>query len=414
VTAIDTKTPVVVLDPGDTGYPIARSLGRLGVGVWGIYRDRSAAGARSRFWRRSDIWDVACAPAAQSLEWLTGLAEHFERMPILIATDDSSTLFVADHAEEMAKSYLFPELPRGLARSLSSKRGMYALCREHGIPTAESVFPQSREDVLAFLQTAQFPVIIKGIYAYALADGATTRVLAVHDSESLLAQYDRIETHATPNIMLQEYIPARAEDNWMFDGHFGGDSICLFGLAGQKLRQYPPYRGRASLGVIRRNPELVGHAERFMRLINYRGVVDIDFRYDARTGEYKLLDVNPRVGMTFRLFVDRTGLDVVRALYLDLTGQDPQAGWPGAEGSATPEGRKWVAEDIDLISSLTLLRDASSGPLKLLWSLRGVEETAWYDRDDPRPALARGRRMLGDAASDFGQWARGRFRRARS
>jgi D-aspartate ligase len=48
-----------------------------------------------------------------------------------------------------------------------------------------------------------------------------------------------------------------------------------------------------------------------MQEIGYSGIVDIGYRYDRRDGEYKLLDVNPRVGATFRLFVDSNGMDVV-------------------------------------------------------------------------------------------------------
>lgn len=397
--------PVVVLDPGDTAHTIARSLGRWGIEVWGVHGDAGASGARSRFWRGNEIFDVASAPAAASLDWLQRLAQRFDRAPILIPTDDTSVLFVADHAAELREHFLFPEMPSGLARALSSKKGMYALCREHGIPTAETLFPASREEVLAYAETAHFPVMVKGIYTYALQDRTGVRMVPVHDVRTLLETYDRMEMPGAPNVMLQEFIPARAEDNWMFDGYFAADSRCLFGLAGQKLRQYPPYRGRTSLGIIRRNPELVGQIERFMKLIGYRGVLDIGYRFDARTGEYKLLDVNPRVGMTFRLFVDRAGLDVVRALYLDLTGQEPAGGWPGPEGGGTPEGRKWVAEDVDLISSLRYLRDRSVGPAELVRSFQGVEEACWFDRGDPGPFIARARRLLRDGLADGACWA---------
>src|SRR5579863_3621357 len=90
----------------------------------------------------------------------------------------------------------------------------------------------------------------------------------------------------------------------------------------------------------------------FMKAVGYRGIVDIDFRYDSRDGEYKILDVNSRIGSTFRLFVSRTGMDVARALYLDLTGQDV----PVATLAA---GRKWMVEDLDLVASLGYWRDGA-------------------------------------------------------
>ena len=80
---------------------------------------------------------------------------------------------------------------------------------------------------------------------------------------------------------------------------------------------------------------------RFMRALGYRGILDIGYRYDARDGRYKVLDVNPRLGATFRLFVGDDGMDVVRALYRDLTGQPIPA-------SRACVGRKWLVEDLDL------------------------------------------------------------------
>ena len=69
----------------------------------------------------------------------------------------------------------------------------------------------------------------------------------------------------------------------------------------------------------------------------YSGIVDLDLRFDARDGAYKLLDFNPRLGAQFRLFEDTAGIDVVRAAYLDLTGQ------PVPEGEPVP-GRRFLVE----------------------------------------------------------------------
>ena len=58
---------------------------------------------------------------------------------------------------------------------------------------------------------------------------------------------------------------------------------------------------------------------RLMQAVRYRGPLDMGYRFDARDGQYKLLDVNPRIGSTFRLFAAENGLDISRVLYLHLT-----------------------------------------------------------------------------------------------
>jgi predicted ATP-grasp superfamily ATP-dependent carboligase len=169
----------------------------------------------------------------------------------------------------------------------------------------------------------------------------------------------------------------------MFNGYFDADSDCLIGLTGQKLRQHPPYTGITTLGVCVTNDAVVQTTRRFLKRVGYRGIVDMGYRFDARDGQYKLLDVNPRIGATFRLFVDRNGMDVVRAMYLDLTGQC-------VPSIAPVDGRKWLVESLDIASGMRYFRDGRLSPMAWAQSFRGVAETAWFAPDDPAPFVLMG------------------------
>lgn len=117
-----------------------------------------------------------------------------------------------------------------------------------------------------------------------------------------------------------------------------------------------------------------------MRQIGYKGILDIGYRYDVRDGRYKVLDINPRIGATFRLFVGKAGMDVARAMYCDLT-----------TGSVPPDsardGRRWIVEDLDLVSTM---RYFARGDItfKQWWkSLAGIEEFGYFALDDLLPLL---------------------------
>jgi hypothetical protein len=144
------------------------------------------------------------------------------------------------------------------------------------------------------------------------------------------------------------------------------------GGAGRKLSAWPRGAGLTAVGRWTPNPEVRALAERLTGALGYRGVLDLDFRLDHRTGAYHLLDFNPRPGAQFRLFTDTAGLDVVRALHLDLTGR------PVADGSPVP-GRTFVVENY---APLTALRRPPPP------SRPGARELAWYARDDRAPGLA--------------------------
>lgn len=381
--AFDATTPIVVfglsrgaLHHGALG--IARSAGRMRIPVYRVTRERFAPARLSRYSRGwvSIPWDSS---DERILEALHTLAQKIGRA-ILIAVDDAGSVFVDTHAAALEEEFLFPRQPAGLAQELSSKRGMYELCQKHHVPTPASQFPRSEADVLKLADQARFPTVVKCINA-GDAPPASPRVAIAEDRDELLHAYRLMESPSGSNVMIQEYIPGTPESVWMFNGYFDERSDCRLGFTGKKIRQSPPYTGATTLGVCEANPTVQDDTVRLMKAVGYRGILDIGFRFDQRDGQYKLLDVNPRIGGTFRLFVGPDGLDVLRAMYLDLTGQQ-------VTGTSLPEGRRWIVEPLDVLSSLTYHRRGDITVPGWVRSLRGVREAAWFARDDPLPFFA--------------------------
>ena len=402
---INVSVPVVVLGPDHHGsLCLVRTLGRMGIPVYGVGTRPRSAGMISRYCRKKFIMNGSAATAGQLVEFLHDVSRQIEGRPILTCTNDISSNFIAENAEALRQAFLFPNISGDLVRALTDKKQMYYLAKKFGVSTAETSFPQSRGDVLDFLQSgsARFPIMLKGIDGAALERRGYPRMVIVGDPKKLLEKYDEIEDLAKPNLMLQEYIPGGDDSVWMFNGYFNQNSDCLLGFTGRKLRQHPVYTGATSLGICLRNDTVEKTTKEFMKVIGYRGVLDIGYRYDARDGQYKVLDINPRVGATFRLFLATNGMDVVRAMYLDLTGQQ-------VPSAPAREGRKWVVENGDLISFHDYHRDGKLNFIEWIRSLRGVQEAAWWAPDDLVPFGY----MLGGLFRRFLQWSRGKLLHAR-
>jgi D-aspartate ligase len=378
VRPVDTTTPVVVLRFHHGSLAIARTLGRWGVDVFGVDADPKNPSLRSRYVRDRFIWDFDAATDADSIDFLVDLAGRIGRRAVLIPTSDRLAELVADHADALEPHFLFPRVEPDLVRALSNKKDLYHLARRLDIPTPETVFPADRAAVETFARQARFPVMLKAADGLKMEARTGVKMVIVESAEEMLRQYDRLEDPDEPNLMIQEYIPGDDDTIWMFEGYFDRDSECVAGFTGRKLRQHPVHRGATSLGVLIGNAEVDATTRRFMKEIGYRGVLDIGYRFDARDGSYKLLDPNPRIGSTFRLFVGTDDTDVARLLYLDMTGQPLPSTRPAW-------GRRWVIEDQDLFSSLDYAREGTLSFGSWLRSFRRVEETAWFARDDLRP-----------------------------
>jgi predicted ATP-grasp superfamily ATP-dependent carboligase len=401
----NTSTPVVVLKPDHHGaLGIFRTLGRLGVKVYGVSSDPWSPGMTSRYCREKFVYKATGKLGSELVEFLQAAVRKIGGRAILTCANDVSRVFLAQYADRLKDDFIVPDMPLEMVQALSDKKQMYRLCKKHGVPTAETLFPQNREDILRWLENGQLrlPVMLKGIDGFLLERRRLPKMLIARTIEDLLQNYERMETPEAPNLMLQEYIPGGDDSIWMFNGYFNKNSECLIGIAGRKLRQYPVNTGSTSLGICLRNEAVESSTKKLMKAVSYRGVLDIGYRYDARDGQYKLLDVNPRIGATFRLFVAENGLDVVRAMYLDLTGQPVT--------SAPPlEGRKWMVENNDVIS---FRRYRAKGELRFadwLRSLRGVQEVAWFAWDDLLPFAI----MAGRFFEQFVRWGANKLRLTR-
>lgn len=394
----DVSTPVVVLRGVESAshgaLGVLRSLGRLGVPVYAVACHPRTAAFFSRYCAGKYVCDVANGDAERSLDFLLDIGRKIGGRPILVPTDDKALLFCANHGHALREQFSFPAMCPNLIRELSSKQGMYHLAKKHGVLTPEAAFPKSRQDVLEFISRATFPVMVKGVFASVLWKSTGEKMFIVHSASELLAKYDAGEDPAKPNWMLQEYIPGGDDTVWMLNGYFDERSECLLAFTGKKIRQYPFHHGSTSLGICLENETVRKTTADLMKKIGYKGILDIGYRYDARDGLYKLLDVNPRIGSTFRLFVAENGLDVARAMYLDLTGQPVGTGKPR-------EGRKWFVEDQDLISCIQYCREGTLTLNQWIRSFRGVEEAAFYASDDVYPCVTRAMALCGEAFERF-------------
>ena len=271
------------------------------------------------------------------------------------------------------------------------------------MPAPESVLLSSAEDLTAFAAAARFPVVVKNaepwVRRWAPAVGGTTVLRSAAELTALATAAGESST-----FIVQEYIPHEEAEDWIVHLYCDSGSSCQVLFTGVKLRSWPPNTGATACGVSVLNPALADLAARFCKAVGFHGVADLDVRYDRRDGQYKVVDFNPRMGNQFRLFETDTGIDVLRALYLDMTGQGIP---PGDQVS----GRRIIVEHIDLLS-----RIGQRGSGYVTPSAPGrpaVTELAWLARDDPLPFAAMLPRFAVHSLSDIIRRQREAWRRRR-
>jgi predicted ATP-grasp superfamily ATP-dependent carboligase len=382
--ALDRTVPVVVFKVGGNRMHhgilgIIRSLGRLEVPVYTAVDTGGPPASTSRYLAGSFFRETRDADSSALLNHLAEIGEKLGRRAILLPTNDFTAAFVAEHSGELEKWFIFPRVPRELPRQLSNKKYLSLLCRHLRMPCPKAVFPNSEQDVQSFIDNAIFPVVVKAAESHRLPMNVPSTAIA-QNPDQLLTMYRQAACPQSPNLLFQEYIPQSCSEDWIFHGYCNLQTNCFIAFTGRKLRSYPPFAGITTLGIAIWNESLSRQATQLLKAITYCGIVDLDFRFDRRDGQYKLLDFNPRIGANFRMFENQAGVDVARALHLDLTGRRVPL-------SPLVEGRKFIVEPHDLLASIEYNRRGSLAVRAWWRSIRGSRELAWFYWRDPVPFL---------------------------
>jgi D-aspartate ligase len=357
---------------------IARSLGRVGIPVYAVQRNRFTPSGVSRYLAGKFLWRTDPQDRDRFLEEMAKIGKLLDRPTILVPADDLSAILIAENAAELGSQFIFARPPAAWPRALANKRRLYEMCHQLGIACPHTAFPSSRGELLDLAAHIQFPTVVKATEPWLLPSSIKSTAI-VSGPQHLIEHFDNFWQQApTTTLMIQEMIPASSAEDWFVHGYCDHRSNPVAIFTGVKLRSYPAFAGPTTLGRAVRNDALRQLVIELFSTIGYHGIMDLDFRFDRRHGRYNLLDFNPRIGAQFRLFVDRDGLDVVRVLHLDLTGRSVRSG-------PQIEGRAFISETHDLLASFSYFRGGDLSMKEWLLSLRGVAQGAWWASDDLLP-----------------------------
>ncbi|MEV5973905.1 ATP-grasp domain-containing protein [Streptomyces sp. NPDC051921] len=354
-----------------------RSLGRAGIAVHAVVESLSSPVVRSRYLRGAHPRPAVPSPAELTrllLRVADELSDTTSHPALLVPLDDITALSLAECRPELTGRFLLTDQsPEQLAR-VADKAQLAATCRALGLPHPRTELPTSADEAASMAWALGLPVIAKWSRPWLLPTGGGLRSTAIVGSLTEVRELYRRTPQAGSRLLLQELLPAGRGLDWFFHGYVDSGGRCSTGATGRKERSWPDGAGLTAVGRWTANPVVDALARELLSALGYRGVCDLDFRLDRATGAYHLLDFNPRPGAQFRLFADRAGLDVVRAMHLDLTGRPVPTHRPAY-------GRRFVVENYAALSFL-------SSPRRRYAAARGGGEAAWFAADDLGPALA--------------------------
>ncbi len=250
---------------------------------------------------------------------------------------------------------------------------------EAGIPVPRSMPIKTESDISTALESIRLPAIVKPVFSISFGGKFNTKVFEVSTDEDVRSAFGRANDAGEP-VILQETIPGGDElvvvhmSYWNGDGNLAGDYIY------QKTYQYPPMFGVGQLVTVVNAKRPAGLGRRLLSAIGYRGAVaSVEFKYDRRDDQWKLIDINTRTSMQSSL-ARPAGCDVLEMLWRD------KLGLPPAPPTTIRYGMKWIYLK-NAFLRFRGYREESPSITEYLSHLAPPVVFGLLSADDPRPFL---------------------------
>ncbi|MFZ0360934.1 MAG: hypothetical protein WAL58_10900 [Terriglobales bacterium] len=369
----------VVIGGDYQGLGIVRSLGRQGIPVC-VVDDEYSISRFSRYATRFvSVPDLRNERAAVDRLIEIGKRGGLDGW-ILYPTREELVAALSHNREELSQVFRVPTPDWETVKWAWDKRNTYRLAQELGIPTPVTHYPENIGQ-LAQLDSLAPPFALKPAIKEHFVYATKAKAWRANNHSELRSLYQKaVELAGDGEIMVQELIPGGGTQQFSYCAFFRkGEAVGK--MVARRRRQHPLEFGRASTYVESVDvPILEEFSERFLRAIDYYGLVEIEYKLDPRDSQYKLLDVNART-WGYHSLGAQAGVDFSYMLYADQVGLPV----PVSRGRA---GVTWVRTTTDIPAAMTAILRGDTDWKDYLRSIIDCDVEAVFSPRDPLPGLA--------------------------
>jgi predicted ATP-grasp superfamily ATP-dependent carboligase len=327
------------------------------------------------------------------IQYLLELGLTFDTKPVLFPTNDHWAMAISRHKEALREHYRPCVADWSAVEMLIRKRHFYKWAFSNGYPV-----PQCwTDEELNLIPNDAFPIVAKPEHRRVSSNTRATRQLSrqmdrlrltVLRNRSQLDEFVLDHDDLLEHFLFLEYVEGLSDCMYTIGVYAAQDYEVLGLFTGRKVRGFPPDIGDCIVGQVEEVPQrLKDMVKQMCQEIGYHGIAEFEFKRDAATGEFKLIEINPRswswVGIT-----PACGVSLPWIAYADLTGIESIA---YTESQMSTGNVKWVRMLEDLPNCL--FKNRRAGYPDWYMTLREWRQSLQAERlvvaefaaDDPLP-----------------------------
>lgn len=368
----------VVIGGDYQGMGIISSLGRRGIPIC-VVDDELSIGRFSRYTTHAlRVGDLRDPEYTVQTLLATGRRLGLEGW-VLYPTREETVAALSRSRARLSEMFRVPTGDWAAVERAWDKRKTYELAGELDIPYPRTWYPAGVPELAAI--DAGPPWVIKPAIKETFLHATGAKAWRADDRAELRARFTQAAEVVGPGeVMVQELIPGDGRHQFACCA-FAKDGRMLATMVARRRRQHPPQFGRASTFVETVDvPLLEEFSSRFLSAVGYCGLAELEYKFDPRSGEFKLLDVNART-WGYHSLGAAAGVDFPYLQFADQLGQAVEEGRARA-------GTSWIRLATDVPTAIVELCAGRLSLSAYLRSLRAADAESVFDRHDPLPGIA--------------------------
>jgi predicted ATP-grasp superfamily ATP-dependent carboligase len=369
--------PVILLGGLANTTSAIRSFGRRGIPVYVISKSDSPA-LRSRYITQSFILSNKL-DVPQQYQKLLLLTNSCPKGSVLFPCDDASITFVAQNKIELSEKYLLDIQVPQHQLDLLDKQKTLEIARKLGCPAPNFWEVSHLGDIERVISDIKFPVLIKPIHSHIFQKQFGKKLFLAENSVELFELAKSVIDEKI-EFMLCEFIPG---DDTLLSSYYVyicEDEDKIFEYTKRVIRRSPPNFGAGSYHISKKEPETLAQGKEFFEGMGFKGLGNIEFKFDTRDRRLKIIECNARFTGAQEL-VTRCGIDMPYLIYDYLC-----SGNKTKHSSFKENVTLWLPfEDIDAFRELRKL-----GKITFFGWIKSVTKRqvfSYFSISDPKPFI---------------------------
>jgi predicted ATP-grasp superfamily ATP-dependent carboligase len=390
------RVPAVLLG----GVNLVRALGLAAIPVIVASADEDEPAFASRYCAAKCVLPPLAHPEA-AVDAIVTIGDRLStmygrRVPLFYGSDDYLKLLYANR-QRLERYFLLMLNEPGVGAALLTKDDFEAFARKRGLPVPRGI----DWDGKGSQSVANYagPVVVKpsnkdGWTDSPLRKQAFGRAKALVFASGTDAAADPVLALFRDQLTCQPYVAGDDTCNWSYHGFADEKSHVLDWFVGRKLRTNPPDNGESAYIELAENEELRALGEDLAARMQLKGIFKMDFKRDAGTGEWFLLEVNARFNL-WHYVGAANGVNLMRTTYdFLLDGTRPAA------SAVRRADIRWLSLQLDWRAFMALRAEGRLGVVRWLASILSARKVYnVFSWTDPGPWLSMWRRRFSKIGS---------------